>query len=256
MFDINVAGKRVQRQFLKLILENDIEAKKLYNKFIKNLVNNDVEKYLTNSAFQKQFQNVYGTLIFKDLLNLTKNGMNASALLGGEINLKLMGEAIDGKVAQTIVKKATNQILTGSLYRDNIGLEQRLLLNVANDMANLDMILFKKFDDTSADEIADLLMDNKIYFSRQDALRTARTSINQSFHLSTIESSKNNPAVNAVQWNLSSSHPMDDICDEYATDNSDGLGPGIYKPDNVPLSHPNCLCYLTPVVNENYLDKL
>lgn len=249
--NIKLESLRVQRQFLKEIIKNEVQSKMLYNKYIKTL-SGDVAKYLSDDKYRQQFQKIYGTTLYKDILGVTTKNMETSALLGAEVNMKLIEEAIDGKVATTIAKKAMDGIMTGELYKDNIGLEQRLLYNVANDMKNLDTILFNELKkETSTAELAKALLDNKIYFTKEEALRTARTSINQSFHLSTIESSKSNPAVGGVKWNLSSSHPMEDICDDIANDNADGLGPGIYYPDNVPLSHPNCLCYLTPVLKED-----
>lgn len=52
----------------------------------------------------------------------------------------------------------------------------------------------------------------------------------------------------AARWTRSDWHPARDICDQYATQNLHGLGPGVYPPRQVPdRPHPNCMCYLEPV---------
>lgn len=74
------------------------------------------------------------------------------------------------------------------------------------------------------------------------AQRLARTSITHSFSETTIENAKNNPFNLGIKWNLSASHSFrmhgkTDICDDY-----DGR---IFRSNEVPLQHPNCLCYFT-----------
>ena len=49
-----------------------------------------------------------------------------------------------------------------------------------------------------------------------------------------------------IRWNLSNAHEIEDVCDEWASDDVDGIGSGIYKPQNVPQGHPNDLCFTTP----------
>ena len=44
------------------------------------------------------------------------------------------------------------------------------------------------------------------------------------------------------------------ICDEYANQNDYGLGQGVFKKSNVPLQHPNCMCYMTSVITKDLED--
>jgi hypothetical protein len=77
------------------------------------------------------------------------------------------------------------------------------------------------------------------------ANRLARTEINNSFHEMQIKGGQR-PGVLACVWNLSGSHGKPDECNQFASQNADGLGRGAYKPNNVPgKPHPQCLCYLT-----------
>lgn len=81
------------------------------------------------------------------------------------------------------------------------------------------------------------------------AMRLARTEINNSFHYSSIRFTREQPWVRGYKWNKSRSHGHTDICDTMAGRDHDGLGEGVYKKANVPgKPHPQCLCFLTPVV--------
>lgn len=82
-------------------------------------------------------------------------------------------------------------------------------------------------------------------------LRIARTEMfraQRAAHIMSIQGLKRMfpfEVVKGVRWNLSTSHEIEDICDEWATADDDGLGSGIYKPENVPVGHPNDLCHTT-----------
>ncbi len=91
------------------------------------------------------------------------------------------------------------------------------------------------------------------------AKRLARTEINNAHHSTTIRHSKDRPWVVGMKWNLSSSHPRADDCDDFAKKDHDGMGPGVYKKGSTPRKpHPQCLCYLThlQVPEEDFLDSL
>jgi len=85
------------------------------------------------------------------------------------------------------------------------------------------------------------------------AERLARTEMNNAFHETQKRSAISNPFIDAMKWNLSSSHPEGDVCDSLADDDHEGMGAGVFKKQNVPgKPHPNDLCYLTPeVVDED-----
>lgn len=81
-----------------------------------------------------------------------------------------------------------------------------------------------------------------------NALRLARTEINNSYRETLIEANKENPITLGIRWNLSKSHPVKDICDIWAESDLYGLGAGIYPPHASPIDHPNGLCYITDVL--------
>lgn len=82
-----------------------------------------------------------------------------------------------------------------------------------------------------------------------EALRLARTEINNAYWDAHELAAEQSPVVKGLKWNLSATHhqrvPKGDICDEYAKQNKYGLGRGVFKVGTVPRKHPNCLCYLT-----------
>lgn len=82
------------------------------------------------------------------------------------------------------------------------------------------------------------------------ARRLARTELARVHHYATRALMQSGiPGGRGVRWNLSLSHPQVDICDDYATDDDHDLGAGIYPAADCPeIPHPQCLCYLTPVM--------
>lgn len=83
------------------------------------------------------------------------------------------------------------------------------------------------------------------------AMRLARTEINNAHHSTTTRLGAAKPWVAGFKWNLSGSHPKPDICNDYASDDHDDMGPGVFSKDNVPPKpHPQCLCYVTHVQEE------
>lgn len=84
------------------------------------------------------------------------------------------------------------------------------------------------------------------------AMRLGRTEVNNSFHSASVAYYQDNPFVPAMKWNLSSSHPRADVCNEYASEDHDRLGPGVFRTGNVPPKpHPQCFCYSVPFAAED-----
>lgn len=77
-----------------------------------------------------------------------------------------------------------------------------------------------------------------------NTLRLARTETQFAYHSLHVNQSLTAPYVTGVRWNLSASHPKEDVCDDLAAGGPSGGG--VYPKDEVPeVPHPNCLCYLT-----------
>lgn len=107
---------------------------------------------------------------------------------------------------------------------------------------------------------ADLAKDVRGFFDPKvsggvssSARRLARTEINNAFHAQSIAGMQDRPWVNQAEWHLSKSHPTHqpyDKCDEYARIKTFGV-------TNIPPKpHPNCLCFVIPVVSYSENDLL
>lgn len=84
-----------------------------------------------------------------------------------------------------------------------------------------------------------------------EALRLIRTEYTTAFTEATIKRGQRTPGYKGVQWVLSDSHPITDICDVLAETDAHGLGVGVYPRGKEPVTpHPNCLCYLVAVLIE------
>ncbi|HOZ01924.1 MAG TPA: hypothetical protein PLG20_08905 [Candidatus Syntrophosphaera sp.] len=79
-----------------------------------------------------------------------------------------------------------------------------------------------------------------------NALRLARTEIGNAYHEADVMAAMTSKVVHGMKWNLSPAHGQYDVCDQLASQDVYGLGPGVYPPSSVPLyPHPNDMCFIT-----------
>ncbi|HOZ01849.1 MAG TPA: hypothetical protein PLG20_08525 [Candidatus Syntrophosphaera sp.] len=79
-----------------------------------------------------------------------------------------------------------------------------------------------------------------------NALRLARTEIGNAHHEADVMAAMTSKVVLGMRWNLSPAHGQYDVCDQLASQDVYGLGPGVYPPRSVPLyPHPNDMCFIT-----------
>lgn len=70
------------------------------------------------------------------------------------------------------------------------------------------------------------------------------------------KSTEEQPYTHGYRWTLSGSHPAQDVCDIYAEQDTDGLGPGGYAASNVPSTpHPACLCHQVAIIDRNHFRR-
>ena len=170
-------------------------------------------------------------------------------------------------------------IIEGGFYKDNKGLSERIWRVADSFEKDIGYIVNRGIaEKKSALELArDLeqyvkppakrdfdwgkvypnLSGKKVDFNAQ---RLARTSINHAYHLDNVKVCTENPFVTAMHWDLSNSHyerqviPYGpDECDEYAA-HEEGLGEGNWKPEEIPVPHPQCLCAHWPVIPQDLED--
>ena len=80
-----------------------------------------------------------------------------------------------------------------------------------------------------------------------NAQRLARTLVQHSYQTSFVAVTKNNPLITSYRW-IANGSRVCPLCMEM-----DGR---IFEKDNLPLDHPNGMCTMEPVIDDNYLDRL
>lgn len=82
-----------------------------------------------------------------------------------------------------------------------------------------------------------------------NATRVSRTEIQRAYRTSYLEQAKKLPFVKGVKWNRSRTEYDCSICENLATADLYGLGPGIYPADKVPIMpHPHCRCFYSTIL--------
>lgn len=193
----------------------------------------------------------------RDILNLF---LKSQQPVGTDASLIMpFGNRITAQVSFGNFKQTVLERLYARTYKDGIRLSQRLYnMDLAGRKAVADLVAKSIVTGQSARslarEIAPLITREGVDNVRYKSMRIARTEINTAYregHIASITDSAGRlPSyISAIGWRLSASHPRVCICDVLASDDSDGLGEGNYKPENVPTgSHPNCMCYTVSVL--------
>lgn len=153
------------------------------------------------------------------------------------------------QVAQDVQKQVMLSLQTGMSARR---LRDQILKTAEQQPVQIPKWLEKQLSEADPETIAKKISKYVQKKQKYNAMRVARTEIQRAWRLTYVEQSKKLPFVKGIKWNLSKSHPKEDICDELANADPIGLGPGVYPPDAVPYNggpaHPHCMCYLTTVL--------
>lgn len=85
------------------------------------------------------------------------------------------------------------------------------------------------------------------------ARRLARTEISRAFAAASDQADRLNPFVDRARYSTSGSHDETDECDDREQRSSRGEERGVYTLDEFPRlpTHPQCMCYRSPVVTRN-----
>ncbi|WP_271810558.1 phage minor head protein [Clostridium beijerinckii] len=276
---MNEYQKRIQQarnQFIKLNFDQEKELFKVYNDAGNRLIdkilqmtdsrtkNHEIERYKIIAQYKTELYNNLNTII--------ENNIKKSSDIQKGVQLSFVDIISPDKVTNEALTRTINkvsndavkQLIAGNYYKDGKTLSKRLW-NITGDNAN-------KIDDIIKDNIAkganvkELAKEldkyvnpknritaksfkagmdsNKISYQAQ---RLARTSITHAQTETLIQNAKKNPFCKGLKWNLSASHfarmhGKSDICDDY--------NGRVFKPEDLPLQHPNCLCYMTEVIED------
>ena len=90
--------------------------------------------------------------------------------------------------------------------------------------------------------------------------RLIRTEVTRAYREATTEYASKKAWVQGVKWHRSAGAGIctSGECPEYVSSDLYGLGAGVYPPSAIPLSHPQCQCYITlvPIEESINVDKI
>lgn len=261
---------KARKKFLNFNKSQEKELLNLYKELADQLSNEILDcRTSSQDAYLKKLYEIVELNINQlnlKLNNMIKDNIETSSQIAGTIQNIYYQSITDDSALLAMFKsmainnsrKTVNKLIQGNYYKDGKTLDNRLW-NITQKNKNDINILIKAnvLRGANARELAKQLnryvnptkalqahaladgMNPKIAYQAQ---RLARTSITHSFAETTIENAKTNPFNKGIKWNLSASHDIrmhgkKDICDEYSG--------RVFKPNSVPIQHPNCLCYFT-----------
>jgi hypothetical protein len=115
--------------------------------------------------------------------------------------------------------------------------------------------------DTAATANAADLQRQVRYWVRDRALYQERVVVRtegaRAFNAAFVESTREQPWTKGYRWELSPQHPKPDVCDLFASQALDGLGPGGYRAETLPAlpAHPNCFCFTTSILDDEHFAR-
>lgn len=280
---MNEYQKRVleaRKQVIALTLEQQREIKKIYEDLSKDLIPKilDMKECRTKQHQIEIYKivNQYRTdLHYKINESITKNiGKSADIQKGVQLSFVDMispNSVTNEALKRTITEVSSNtvkQLIAGNYYKDGKTLSKRIWNLTGDNAEKIDKIiktniakganvkeLAKELDKyvnpkarTQSTSYKSGVNDGKISYQAE---RLARTSITHAQTEVQIQNAKKNPFCKGLKWCLSASHGTrmhgrSDICDDYSGK--------VFKPEDLPLQHPNCLCYFIEVIED--FDKI
>lgn len=267
-----------RKKFLNLAVRKEKEILSIYEEAAKDIserlskakAGSLNQRYLTE--LQKSVKQ-YTKELRQELSKAIGEGLKASSEIASNVQLSYF-ESMDleedllstfKKMFTQLPIKVVDTMVNGNYYKDGLTLNQRIWNITKRNGKDIDRIINVNIaQGRSAGELAKQLDEyinpNKILNQRTripginksisyNSARLARTSMTHANTESYIQGSYMNPFCTGLKWNLSSSHYSrqiaklgPDICDDYAGK--------IFKPDEYPVAHPNCLCYSTQEVED------
>jgi len=263
-----------RKDWIKLKAVQEKELGRLYIQFaesIKKDARNIIDK--TSWSYLQKKKEISALLKEADrLTNGFKKVLNGalidSANLGQEVNgvmlekyskrLSGAGFDVDLKRVLTGITDDTIKAIYSRIWEDGLKLSDRIWILERRTKREIERIVLEeivsgrpasskilehrlnKLLNPSRRVIKTKLHGRNIQFDVARLLRTERTN---AFREADRMASLNNPGMIGIQW-----HTSGDACGtcEDIASSDEGLGPGVYKPGNLPVTpHPHCECYTT-----------
>lgn len=269
-----------RKKILKLTIEQEKQINNIYAKSATRLIDEilelpDISRTRVHDIDIARLLNDYTKDLYKQLYPNIKDNMMESSIIQRQVILDYVDQVVKDRKLSEIVKHNINNysntvvknLVAGEYYKDGKTLSKRLW-NLTSDNSNKidEFIKMNIAGGANARKLAndlEVLINPKnrltttnfkagfdSYKVSYQAQRLARTSITHAAAETQIQTAKKNPFNRGMKWNLSPSHGArmhgkQDECDDYAGNDSYGLGAGIFPADKTPIQHPNCMCYLT-----------
>lgn len=272
--------KEAQNKKLQLAKKQEQQIKQIYNDMYKNL-SRKLKKVKPDTLTERYLEDLQKELAkeIKDIHNKVeksiKNNIEKSSELANNVQLdffmliddkyKLDMEDTFAGVFSRIPKQAMEEVLSGKLYKDRLGLSKRIWKYTQKFDKDIDYIIAEGIANKKS--IYDIAKDLEIYVKPNakkpwewskvypnvnktvdyNAQRLARTAVSHAFQQAQKRSCKRNPFVTGIRWLTSNSHRTCELCNS-----RNGV---IYKINDLPLDHPNGMCTTIPVL-EKELDQI
>lgn len=263
----------------ELVRQQQQEIIKVYEKAYKDIIEKGLKKAGGDKAKIDKLTKVYAEQIYNELelivkqynadMSSTIETMQAEIMMSMNIFEKgdyyEFKEAVD-KAVNVANRKIVQQMIEGKVYHDGKGLDKRIWdsskmsgtkmrdainsciaqgMGAAEMSQNLKEFAMGGHHTWSRNKIREKLGDG---YARKygsggldyEALRLARTTLTHQAQISVINSSKINPYLQFVKWH--SNHQAGRTCQQCI--DRDGQ---LFKIDEVPLDHPNGMCWIQPV---------
>jgi len=192
----------------------------------------------------KTLVNVRRPVAYNTWMNYRINGLTLSQRVWK--NAEQMQELVKNKILETVFSGRSAKELAEELAKNEQVIE-------------IPKYVQKMIKNADPDKVAEIIANYTKEKMEYNAMRVARTEIQRAWRAEYTENAKRLDFVKGIKWNLSHQHPKYDICDQIAATDV-GLGPGVYPPEAVPFNgapaHPNCMCYLTSVIDEEKIKEV
>lgn len=279
---MNEYKKRIleaRKDFINLNKEQEKELLTIYE-YTGNIL---VDEILSMQESRTQYHKLEMYKVIEDYkkelyykLNKTiENNIIKSSNIQKDVQLSFIDMIAPNKVTNDALRRSITKIssdtvsnlIAGNYYKDGKTLSNRLWNLTGDNASKIDTLI--KTNIAKGASVKDLAAELELYVNPKNVIkaksfkagmdsykisyqaqRLARTSITHAQTETMIQNAKKNPFCKGIKWNLNPSHfsrmhGKKDICDDY-----DGR---TFKPEELPLQHPNCLCYMTEVIED--LDK-
>lgn len=254
-------AKQIRRLYRDLYkeLQNKI---KLLN--LSDTVTSNSELYLLKRLLkdiEKEYSNLNGNiqnLIKQNMEEVSKKVVEESAKYATSLGFVI------GSGYYNLPTEIVNRVALGKLYEEGWSLSKIIWKQGRKISKDINSIIAKGIaQNKSSYEIAKDLEKyvnpssvkpwdwSKVYPGTNkkidyNAQRLARTMVSHAYEQSIIVTTKDNPFVKGIRWLTSNSHRTCEIC--VSRDNK------MYKPEELPLDHPNGMCTFEPVIEDDMVE--